>query len=153
MQEATRRRLDYLMLRIVAIEDNTADTQLLREALQLSTSDFTLTTFEDAESAVAYLVKARAETSHLIVLDLKLPGRRSGLELLREIKADKDLRNIPVIVVAGSEDPDDVRSAYALHASCYLVKRGSAAEQLNALRMMVDFWITTARLPWYRSTE
>ena len=140
------------MLRIVAVEDNSADTQLLREALRLSMGEFTLTTFEDAESASQYFSNTRSEASHLIVLDLKLPGR-SGLELLRDLKADEDLRNIPVIVLAGSDDLEDVKSAYALHASCYLVKRLTATEQLKALRTMVDFWLTTAWLPWHQHAE
>lgn len=134
------------MPRIVAVEDNRADTDLLEEALRLSTKKFSLVAFEDAESASKYLLNAHAPESQLIILDLKLPGR-SGLELLREIKADTELRKIPVIVVAASDDPKDVSSAYELHASCYLVKRRSMTEQLNALLALLDFWLGTASLP------
>jgi chemotaxis family two-component system response regulator Rcp1 len=138
------------MLRIVAVEDNPADTDLLEEALRLSSEDFSLEVFGDAESAAKYLFSSRAEGLQLIILDLKLPGQ-SGLEFLREIKADRELCKVPVIVVAGSEDPKDVSSAYALHASCYLVKRPSMTDQLTALIAMVDFWFRTASLPWHQN--
>lgn len=134
------------MLRIVAVEDNPADTDLLEEALRLSTREFSLTAFEDAESAATYLAGPSVRDLQLIILDLKLPGR-SGLELLRDIKADTELRKVPVIVLAASEDPKDVSSAYALHASCYLVKRRSMKEQLNTLLVLLDFWLGTASLP------
>jgi two-component system, chemotaxis family, response regulator Rcp1 len=139
------------MLRIVAVEDNQADTDLLEEALRLSAKEFSLTRFEDAESAAKYLSNERACEAQLIILDLKLPGR-SGLELLREIKADTEMRKIPVIVVTASEDPRDVSSAYELHASCYLVKRRSVAEQLKALIALLEFWLGTASLPWQQSS-
>lgn len=134
------------MLRIVAVEDNPADTDLLEEALRLSAKDFTLATFADAESAARYLSSVPAGDSQLIILDVKLPGR-SGLEFLRDIKADRELRTIPVIVLAGSDDPEVVCSAYALHASCYVVKRRSMSEQLSALRAVLEFWLGTASLP------
>lgn len=135
------------MLRIVAVEDNPVDTDLLEEALRLSSKQFSLRAFEDAESAAKYLFGSRTGESQLIILDLKLPGR-SGLEFLREIKADRELRKVPVVVVTGSEEPEDIFSAYALHASCYLVKRRSMEDQLSALIALVDFWFQTASLPW-----
>ncbi|MBV8068731.1 MAG: response regulator [Acidobacteriaceae bacterium] len=140
------------MLRIVAVEHNQADTHLLKEALAQALTDCTLTSFEDAESAAKYLWAAPFHDAQLIILDLKLPGR-SGLELLRDLKTDEHLCKIPVIVLAGSDSPNDIRSAYALHASCYILKRKSAAEHLQTLRTMFDFWSTTAALPWQETLD
>ena len=140
------------MVSIVAVEDNPSDAQLLKQALKSSQTEYKLTIFEDAVSAAEYLWNARTGASQLIILDLKLP-ERSGLELLHKLKADKHLRRVPVVVFAGSDNPSDILSAYALHANCYLLKKRSAAEHLRTLRTMLDFWVATACLPGQEAFE
>jgi CheY-like chemotaxis protein len=82
----------------------------------------------------------------LILLDLNLP-RKNGREVLEEIKADEDLRRIPVIVMTTSKAEQDIHRAYNLNANCYVTKPVDLDEFLNVVRSIEDFWLTTATLP------
>ncbi len=136
------------MLRIVAIDDNPAEFILLEQALERVSVPHFVEKFYTAESAFSYLrLKSEPPAFHypqLILLDISLPGR-SGLELLHDLKADADLQPIPVIMISTSADPQDVKAAYDLHASCYIVKRLNAEDHVNALLRMITFWVRTAQ--------
>jgi DNA-binding LytR/AlgR family response regulator len=82
----------------------------------------------------------------LILLDLNLP-RRDGLEVLKEVKADPDLRSITVVVLTTSEAPADVNSAYDLNANCYVVKPVDLEAFTVAIRGIEHFWMAMASLP------
>lgn len=102
-----------------------------------------VTTVPDGDEALAYLRREERYAGHphpdMIFLDLHLP-KKSGLQVLRELKSSDHLKLIPVVVVSGSEDPSEVREAYELHASCYVRKPNDLDEFLQFVRCCYDFW-------------
>src|SRR5437879_12058282 len=100
---------------ILLIEDDPGDAQMAREGLEEKGVPCNLTVVGDGVEALAYLRAegdyASAVLPDLILLDLKLP-KKSGLEVLAEVKADEMLRQIPVIVLTTSDDPEHISKAY-----------------------------------------
>jgi DNA-binding response OmpR family regulator len=79
----------------------------------------------------------------LIFLDLNLP-RKDGREVLAEIKADEDLKRIPVIILTTSRAERDVMASYNLNANCYIAKPADIDQFFEAIRSTEHFWLTTA---------
>ena len=138
---------------ILLVEDNPGDVRLMREALESDGSPLlkTLQVVEDGEQALLYLRRRSpfhdAPRPQLIFLDLNLP-RRDGREVLAEIKTSEDLRRIPVIVLTTSESDNDIRSAYELHANCYVKKPNDLDDFLSVIRACESFWLRIVRLPY-----
>jgi CheY-like chemotaxis protein len=80
------------------------------------------------------------------LLDLNLP-KKDGREVLTEIKADKNLRTIPAVVLTTSEAEKDIRSAYMLHANCYITKPVDLDQFISVVTSIEDFWFTIVKLP------
>ena len=112
-------------IEILLVEDNPGDVQLTREALEEGSLLVNLSVMNDGAEAMAFLHRrgehADAPAPDLILLDLNLP-KKSGREVLQEIKADADLKCIPVVVLTTSEAEADIVSTYGLHANCYITK-------------------------------
>ncbi len=104
----------------------------------------------NGDEALAYLRREQRHADQpypdLIFLDLHLP-RKSGLEVLTEIKANPKLNAIPIVVISGSADPREVKRAYELHASCYVRKPNDLDEFLRFIQVCFLFWGTIAVLP------
>ena len=134
---------------ILLIEDNLADARLVSEALRETGGGTQLLHVPDGVEGLAFL---RGDGEHgaarpdLILLDLNLP-RKSGREVLAEIKADDTLKRIPVVVLTSSQSDEDVLSVYALNANCYVPKPVDLDQFLAAIRSIEQFWFKTARLP------
>ena len=107
------------------VEDNPGDVRLTREALSESKLRNNLSVVVDGVEAMAFLRRegayANAPRPDLIMLDLNLP-KKSGREVLAEIKADESLRRIPVVVITSSEAEQDIFATYNLHVNCYVTK-------------------------------
>jgi DNA-binding response OmpR family regulator len=82
----------------------------------------------------------------LIILDLNLP-KKSGREVLKELKADPDLMRIPVVVLTTSKSEEDVARTYGLHANCYITKPVDFARFTDVVRSINDFWFRVVTLP------
>lgn len=111
-------------LEILLVEDNTADARLVRELLAEAKLMNVLRVAGDGEAALALLRGGNGSPAHhpdLILLDLNLP-KRSGHEVLEEIKNDPDLHNIPIVVLTTSDQERDVVRSYDLRANAYVVK-------------------------------
>lgn len=138
------------VIEILLIEDDLGDALMTREAFEGCTDSRRLTIIRDGESAVRFLRKqgehAAAVTPDLILLDLNLP-RMDGREVLTEIKADPQLRSIPVVILTTSEAEDDVVRSYALHANAFVTKPRDFDGFTEILRRIDDFFTTVARLP------
>ncbi len=110
---------------ILLIEDSQGDIRLIREALREISGEHVLHVVNDGVEALAFLNRTgpyvSAPRPDLILLDLNLP-RKNGREVLNEIKADAQLRDIPVIVLTISTAEEDIQTAYRLHANCYVIK-------------------------------
>ena len=137
-------------IEILLVEDNPADARLTKEALKGSTVSNNLVVLGDGEQALAFLRRegehADARRPDLILLDLNLP-RKDGREVLAKVKADPDLRRIPVVVLTTSAGEEDVLRAYNLQAACYITKPVDLDQFTNVVRAIEDFWMTIVKLP------
>ena len=110
-------------IEILLVEDDPGDTLITTEALEHSKVTNNLHTVVNGEEAVAFLRRegeyANGSRPDLILLDLNLP-RRDGREVLAEIKADPDLRRIPVVVLTTSQAEEDILRSYDLHANAFV---------------------------------
>ena len=137
-------------IEILLVEDNPGDARLTREALAMSKLRNTLHLARDGEEALAFLRRegrfAGAPAPDLILLDLNLP-RRSGREVLEEVKKDVALMHIPVVVLTSSQAEEDIMRSYQLHANCFITKPVDF-EQLNRVVQGIEqFWFTLVTLP------
>ena len=137
-------------IEILLVEDNPGDVRLTQEALKEGKVMNVLNTVENGEEALAYLHRqgAYAQTTRpdLILLDLNLP-RKSGQEVLGEIKDDPDLRRIPVVILTVSEAEQDIVKSYNLHANCYITKPVNLEQFMEVIKTIEDFWLTVVMLP------
>jgi chemotaxis family two-component system response regulator Rcp1 len=137
-------------IEILLVEDNPGDVRLETEALKEAKILNHLSVVMDGAEAMEFLRRkgkcADAEKPDLILLDLNLP-KKDGREVLAEIKADDDLRRIPVVILTTSKDEEDVLKSYDLHANAYIVKPLNLDQFINAVRKIEEFWLTVVRLP------
>ena len=137
-------------IEILLVEDSPSDTDLTIEALQEGQILSHLSHVEDGVEAMEFLGRknayADAPRPDLILLDLNLP-RKDGREVLEELKADPDLRTIPVVVLTTSKDDQDVAQAYQLQANCYIAKPVDFMQFVNVVRAIEHFWLEVATLP------
>lgn len=135
---------------ILLVEDNEGDARLAREAMLESKMRNTLHHVSDGEEAMAFLRRvgkyANAPRPSLILLDLNLP-KKDGREVLAEVKADDELKCIPVVVLTMSSADEDILASYDLHANCYITKPVDLAQFIKVVRSIDDFWLTIVRLP------
>jgi chemotaxis family two-component system response regulator Rcp1 len=135
---------------ILLVEDNPGDVRLVQEALRESKIINQLHAVSDGKEALAFLRRqgsyANARRPDLILLDLNLP-RKDGREVLSEIKADPDLRRIPVVIVTSSEAEDDILKSYNHHANCYITKPLDLEKFIEVVKAIQDFWISIVKLP------
>jgi two-component system, chemotaxis family, response regulator Rcp1 len=136
-------------VRILLVEDSPSDARLIREALGSSQLLLHITHVKDGVEAIEQLSRLQQEGGllpDLILLDLNLP-RKTGSEVLKEIKADQQLKKIPVLVMTSSNDERDIRQAYCLNANCYICKPLELMEYERVVRAIESFWCTTVLLP------
>ena len=135
---------------VLLVEDNPGDVRLTQEALKDGRVLVNLTVAYDGVEALDILHKRGTHGNKprpdLILLDLNLP-KKNGREVLEAIKADDDLKRIPVIVMTTSKAEQDVHRAYHLNANCYVTKPVDLDEFLNVVRSIEDFWLTIVTLP------
>ncbi len=135
---------------ILLVEDNKADIRLVQEALKNSSMTYEMVTVRDGVAAMAYLHQeaeyATVSRPDLIILDLNLP-KKDGREVLAEIKADKQFKRIPVIVLTTSKNEDDIYQSYDLNANCFITKSRNLNQLFTIVRRIEEFWLTTVTLP------
>jgi CheY-like chemotaxis protein len=138
------RRADILL-----IEDNPADVRLMRESLG-GEGAVHLHVVTTAEAALSFVRRSgpyvEAPIPDLVLLDLNLNGM-SGLDLLQEIKGDREICHLPVVVFTGSDSEADVAAAYARRANCYVAKPFDPARYQRVLELIREFWLGMAELP------
>lgn len=136
-------------IQILLVEDNKADSDLVKEILDGNQS-LSIHVAQDGEEALLFLRKQKihdnAPDIDLVLLDLNLP-KLDGRKVLAQVKADANLKRIPIIVLTTSEAEFDVVSAYELNANCYLQKPADLDEFVKLLQLLNEFWIKAAKLP------
>jgi len=144
------RRSDNKMVEILLVEDSLGDIRLTQEAFKESKLNSNVNVVRNGVEALAFLRREEqyidAPRPDLILLDLNMPTM-DGYETLAEIKADPDLRRIPVVILTISDAEDDIRKTYDLHANCYVTKPVDLDQFTNVLKSIEDFWLTIVKLP------
>jgi two-component system, chemotaxis family, response regulator Rcp1 len=137
-------------IEILLVEDNPGDVRLMTETFREGKIRNRLSVVEDGVAALAFLRRegtyGSAPRPDLILLDLSLP-RRSGQEVLAEIKQDPDLRRIPVVVITSSAAEKDVVEAYDNYVNCYLTKPVDLEQFMAVVRSVEEFWLSVVKLP------
>jgi two-component system, chemotaxis family, response regulator Rcp1 len=137
-------------IEILLVEDNKSDARLAIEALRDSKIRNTIHHVYDGVEAMNFLHQEDkyiyAPRADLILLDLNLP-KKDGREVLAELKQDKDLKRIPVVILTISSDEADILSAYNLYANCYITKPIDLDQFLRVVKCIEDFWLTVVKLP------
>lgn len=145
MDESGVKAIDILL-----VEDNLGDVRLAQEALKESKIRNKLYVVEDGVEAMAFLLRqgqyANMPRPDLILLDLNLP-RKSGREVLKDIKMDESLKRIPVVVLTVSKDEEDIIKCYDDHANCYVTKPLGFNQFMEITRSIEGFWLTIVSLP------
>ena len=137
-------------IRILLVEDSPSDAKLTLTALQLGKVANEVSHVVDGVQAMEYLRRqgsyADAPRPDLILLDLNLP-RKSGREVLEEVKADAELKIIPVVVLTTSQAEEDILRSYQLHANCYITKPVNFDRFLEVVKSIENFWLSVVVLP------
>jgi CheY-like chemotaxis protein len=145
-----RKTLPPKPVEILLVEDNPGDIRLIQEAFKEGGIFSHLNIARDGEQALAFLRQegnySKSPRPSIILLDLNLP-RKDGREVLAEIKKDKALRQIPVVILSTSTATEDVRRAYDLHANCYVPKPLDVEKLVQLGKSLEEFWLSTAILP------
>ncbi len=140
------------MLRIVLVEDNPADAEMLKRALERAAAGTEIKLFEDGAKALDYLTaesRNGGRPCDLAVLDLNLPGL-NGFAILERIRSSETLRGLPVVVMSGSSDPSEVARSYAAGANSYICKPAHLDEIYQMAAHFVAYWSKCAQLPTRR---
>jgi CheY-like chemotaxis protein len=136
-------------LRILLVEDSPSDVRLIREALKDTPLEVEVTLARDGVEAMDYLRQSEnglVNRPDIILLDLNLP-RKNGREVLAEVKADPNLKQIPVLIMTSSKADEDITQAYNLNANCYIAKPSDLQEYVDVVRSIENFWFRTVTLP------
>lgn len=137
-------------IEIFIVEDNEGDVGLIEEVFEEAKIKSDIHVAEDGEEAMLYL-RGEGKFSgfprpDLILLDLNLP-KKDGREVLREIKEDKSLHSIPVIVLTTSNAEKDILEAYNLHANAYVTKPLDFDQFIKVVGSIENFWLEIVNLP------
>lgn len=132
---------------ILMADDDADDRFLVQAAFEDNKIDQKLLFFEDGEQLLDHLQDESVQgITRFILLDLNMP-KRDGRDVLRTLKADKQLSTIPIIVFSTSKAPDDINSSYKLGANSYVVKPSSYEHLKEVIQKISDFWLNTAMTP------
>ncbi|MFO7894965.1 MAG: response regulator [Longimicrobiales bacterium] len=135
---------------ILLVEDNPGDVELTLEALEQAKVKNSVSVVSDGVEAMAFLRQegdyADVPRPDLVLLDLNLP-KKGGQEVLEEVKADPELRRIPIVVLTTSDSEVDVLESYDKHAAAYLVKPVNFTQFAELVRSIEGFWLSVVKYP------
>jgi CheY-like chemotaxis protein len=138
--------------RILLVEDDPKDVELTMTALDEYNLANEVVVAADGEQALDYLyyrgnfARRAHQNPAVLLLDLKLP-KVDGLEVLKQIKADEQLRMIPVVVLTSSREEKDMVGSYKLGVNAYVVKPVDFHEFVNAIKELGVFWAVVNEPP------
>lgn len=137
---------------VLLVEDNGNDIELALEVLGDEGLSSDIFVVKDGQQALDFLQCSGIHAGRapgnpiLVMLDLKLP-RISGLEVLRRVKSDPNLRDIPVVMLTSSREECDLQASYQLGVNAYVVKPVDFLQYSTALKSIGSFWTTTNQPP------
>jgi two-component system, response regulator len=138
---------------ILIVEDNPADAELTIRALKKQNLANNIFVVEDGADALDFIFargkyeeRKKCKPLKVIFLDLKLP-KLNGLEVLKEIKSNKETRKLPVVVVTSSKEDPDIKAAYDLGANSYVVKPVNFDDFISSLSNTGLYWLLVNEAP------
>jgi CheY-like chemotaxis protein len=138
------------VLSVLLVDDDDGDLLMIQEALDSGSASHEIHVVHDGEEALEFMRRQGrypdAPRPDLVLLDLNMP-RMDGRQVLAAVKADKELRKIPIVVLTTSRAPADITSSYDLHANAYVTKPMSLDELTAVVRGIDDFFAGIADLP------
>ncbi|MDD1720841.1 MAG: response regulator [Euryarchaeota archaeon] len=136
-------------IEILLVENNPVDIRMTKEAFKDFRVATNLHVVTDGDAAMDFIYQRGEYTDappDLILLDLGLPKKRGG-EILKEVKADPQLRSIPIVVIATSDLDEDVVTSYCHNANAFITKPVDFDAFIAMMRSIGDFWLTFVTLP------
>lgn len=137
-------------LTVLLIEDDAGDVLLTHKAIERSETLSQLHVVRDGKEGLDYLRKegdyATALTPDIILLDINMP-RITGIELLKILKAEEKIRQIPVIILSTSSSEKDIKACYENHANCYITKPIDFMKFAEVINFTCKYWGAIASLP------
>ena len=147
MTPSLRHPLDILL-----VDDDLGDCRLVQETLREARGVGKVHVVNDGDEALAYLrgqgAHKKASRPDLVLLDLNMP-KKDGFETLKDIRADRQLTDLPVVILTTSTAEQDVQKSYRLHASAFVSKPTRLEDFGRVMRDIEAFWAGTARVPRY----
>ena len=138
------------IVEILLVEDNPGDARLTLEAFKEGKVRTNLNIVDDGQKAMDYLRKegkyADKPRPDIVLLDLNLP-KKDGRQVLAEVKADSDLKLIPVVILTTSRAEEDILNTYDHHANCYITKPVDLSQFMEVVKSIENFWLTLVKLP------
>lgn len=135
---------------ILLVEDNPADVRLIRETFKDFKIRNNLSVAKDGVEAMAFIKKEGAFFSaprpDVILMDLNLP-KKSGFDVLAEIRQIPELKKIPVVILSTSDSERDILRSYDLHANCFVTKPVGLDEFIKIVMSIENFWLSIVKLP------
>jgi two-component system, chemotaxis family, response regulator Rcp1 len=137
-------------VQVLLVEDSSDDADLMTEALREGDLEMIVSLVEDGEAALAFLRRQGdyelSPRPDVVLLDLHLP-RKSGFEVLAEMKQDPELRRIPVVIMTSADSEKVFVEAYNLHANCCVSKPVDQDEYRRVVKKIERFWLHVAQRP------
>jgi len=137
-------------IEILLVEDNPADVRLIAETFRDFKHKNNINLVKDGTEAIDFLNKRgkfeEAPRPDMIILDLNLP-KKNGFEILREIKENEDLRQLPVVVLSTSDSERDISRAYDLQAACFITKPVGLDDFIRTVKQIESFWTNLVQFP------
>jgi len=135
---------------ILLVEDNKGDVGLIEEVFEEAKIRNNIHVAEDGEEAILFLHGegkfSGSPRPDIILLDLNLP-KKDGREVLKEIKEDNNLKNIPVVILTTSNAEKDILRAYDLHVNAYITKPLDFDQFIKVVGSIENFWLEIVNLP------
>jgi two-component system response regulator len=138
---------------ILMADDDEDDRLLAKDAMEAAGSKYSCFTVADGQELLDYLRcegaftgKAPAELPSVILLDLNMPVM-DGRETLKQLKADKFLASIPVVILSTSAEVEDINDGYGLGASSYMIKPTEFSSMVTMMKQFNDYWFDCASVP------
>lgn len=139
--------------KILIVDDNAPDREVMKRALRKGKVLCEVNDVADGEQALLYLKnlppyddKQRYPTPDLVLLDINMP-RLDGLQVLEAIRADQNLRRLPVVVLSSSDRDADILNSYKFGVNAYVRKPVDSVEFIAAIQKLESFWLELVVLP------
>jgi CheY-like chemotaxis protein len=138
------------VVNVLLVEDSKADARLITEVIKDEKILVDIDIVRDGEEAMSYLRQENEfidkSFPDLVILDLNLP-KKDGREVLTEMKADPQLKSIPVVILTTSQSEEDVLKSYKLQASCYVTKPIDLEQFIKIIKSIDEFWFSAVKFP------